>query len=181
MFLLETPRLRLRRFREADAPAFAAYRSDPEVARYQGWDDPYPLEQAEVFVAAMARCEPGRPGAWFQAAIERAADGVLLGDCAFQRLADEPRQAQIGCTLARAQQGRGYATEAVSRLLAHLFEDLELHRVIAVCDTENLPSRRMLERLGFRLEGEFRDSVWFKGAWGSERLYAMLRSDRRGR
>jgi aminoglycoside 6'-N-acetyltransferase len=180
-FLLETPRLRLRRFRDADASAFAAYRSDPDVARYQGWDAPYTLEQAAVFVAAMARSEPGVPGAWFQTAIERRGDGALLGDCAFQRFADEPRQAQIGCTLAREHQGHGFAVEAVSRLLEHLFTDAGLHRVVAVCDTRNAASRRLLERLDFRLEGEFRDNVWFKGAWGSECLYAMLRTDREPR
>jgi RimJ/RimL family protein N-acetyltransferase len=178
VFLLETSRLLLRPFRDGDAAAFAAYRSDPLVARYQGWDAPYPLEQATAFVASMTQVEPGRPGAWFQAAIERRADGAMLGDCAFQVLADEPRQAQIGCTLAREHQGQGVAAEAVSRLVEYLFADLGLHRVIGVCDLENQASRRLLERLGFQLEGVFRENVWFKGAWGSECLYATLRRDR---
>lgn len=178
MFLLETHRLLLRPFRDGDAATFAAYRSDPLVARYQGWDAPFTLEQATAFVASMMQAEPGRPGAWFQAAIERRADGAMLGDCAFQVLADEPQQAQIGCTLARAHQGQGIAAEAVSRLVEYLFADLGLHRVIGVCDLENQASRRLLERLGFHLEGVFRENVLFKGAWGSECVYALLRRDR---
>ena len=96
---------------------------------------------------------PGLPGEWYQVAIERKEDGALLGDCAFSVLAEDNHQAEIGFTLARQYQGKGYATEAVGRLLEHLFDDLGLHRVRAVCDVEIQPSARLMERLGMRREG----------------------------
>ncbi|HNX96274.1 MAG TPA: GNAT family protein [Candidatus Aminicenantes bacterium] len=180
-FRLETRRLVLRPLGPADAEAFSAYRSDPQVARFQGWEAPFSLERAREFIARLAEPEWATPGEWFQVAILRREDGGLVGDCAFQRLAAEPRQAQIGFTLARRYQGQGYAAEAVMALLGYLFEGLGLHRVTAVCDAENGTSIRLLERLDFRREGDFRENVWFKGIWGSEYLYALLAREWRAR
>ena len=174
---LDTPRLRLRPFRPADAPAFAAYRSDPRVAEYQGWDAPYPLERAQAFIDAMLASQPGQPGEWYQLAIELRAGGALLGDCAFKLLAHDPRQAEIGMTLAAGAQGQGYALEAGACLLDALFRGYDLHRVQANCDVLNAPSYRLMERLGMRREAHFVENLWFKGRWSSEYWYAILRSE----
>lgn len=177
MLRLETPRLILRPFQDDDLDAFVAYRSDPEVARYQSWEAPFPRAQGEAFIAEMQAAQPGAPGLWYQLAIERRAQLGLIGDCVFHRFAHEPRQAEIGFSLARAAQGQGYATEAISRLLAHLFDALALHRVTAICDAANRPSARVLERVGMRREGHLIENVWFKGRWGSEYHYALLRRE----
>jgi aminoglycoside 6'-N-acetyltransferase len=171
---LQTARLLLRPFVPSDASIFAAYRSDPEVARYQGWEAPFEVPQARAFIASMEQVVPGTPGAWYQLAICLRETGELVGDCAFRVLADEARQGEIGFTLARPHQGHGYATEAVKGLLGHLFGALKLHRVRAICDVENPASARVLERVGFRCEGQFRENAWFKGHWSSEYLYAIL-------
>ena len=173
-FPLQTDRLLLRSFQERDLETFAAYRSDPEVARYQGWDVPYPLERAAMFIAEMREKQPGIPGEWFQIAIERKQEAGLIGDCVFRIQAHDARQAEIGFTLSRKYQRQGYATEAVTGLLNYLFEMLNLHRVTAICDAENHASARLLEGIGMRREGDFVENIWFKGAWGSEYLYAVL-------
>lgn len=177
MLNLETPRLFLRPFQEGDAEVFSAYRSDPEIARYQGWETPYTLEQARAFIAEMAAAEPGTPGRWYQLAIERKHKPGLIGDCAFFRRGDDPCQAAIAFTIATHYQHRGYATEASERLLDYLFRELRLHRVTAVCDDANYASIQVLERLGLRREGHAIENVWFKGAWGSEYQYAVLRRE----
>jgi RimJ/RimL family protein N-acetyltransferase len=173
----ETDRLNLRPFEDRDAQAFSDYRSDPEVARYQGWEAPYSLKQAAAFVAEMKAAHPGMPGRWYQLAIERKCSGETIGDCAFQILMEDPRQAEVGFTLARPYQGQGFATEALTRLLDYLFLDLELHRVRANIDPENRASARLLERVGMRHEGHFIDSLWLKGSWCSEDWYAILRRE----
>lgn len=175
--ILETQRLFLRLFQDADLDAFVAYRSDPEVARYQGWDAPYSRERAVAFIAEMKAVQPGTSGAWLQLAIEIKGKSGLIGDCAFHILSGDPRQAEIAYTLARAYQGQGFASEAVARLFDYLFKDLNLHRVTANCDVENRASFRLLERVGLRREATFYQNVWFKGAWGSEYLYAILQSE----
>jgi RimJ/RimL family protein N-acetyltransferase len=174
MIILNTARLQLRPLTEADLPAFAAYRSDPEVARYQSWSPPYTMDQAKAFLEYMDRATPGTPGTWFQLAMERHAEPGIIGDCAFQVLVEDSRQAQIGFTLSSRHQKQGYAAEAVGALVDFLFTEYELRRITATCDALNTASARLLERIGMRREGQYIENVWFKGAWGDEYLYAIL-------
>jgi len=169
----ETARLDVRPFADADLEAFVAYRADPEVERYQSWSG-YTLDLGRSLIASMQRTSPGVPGQWYQFALEERADGTLVGDLAFKVNESEPREAEVGFTLAPAQQGRGYGTEALRGLLDYAFGTLALHRVIAVTDALNLPAAALLERVGMRREAHFRENVFFKGAWGSEFLFAML-------
>jgi RimJ/RimL family protein N-acetyltransferase len=173
---IETARLRLRRFGDADLTLFMAYRNDPVVARFQSWDG---ITEADAiaFVREQQTAPVGAPGEGLQIAIERRDSGRMIGDCMFKVMADDPCQAEIGYTLARDAQGQGFATEAVTALLAWAFPTFDLHRVIAVVDVENAASVALLERLGMRREAHFRKNVWFKGAWGDEYLYAILRDE----
>jgi RimJ/RimL family protein N-acetyltransferase len=174
MLTLRTGRLQLRPFQESDLPAFAAYRSDPEVARYQSWTAPYSMEQASAFLEYMKHVIPGTPGTWFQLAMERHAQPGIIGDCAFQVLPENASQAQIGFTLSRPFQQQGYAIEAVRALMDFLFSEYKLHRITATCDVLNLASAGLLERIGMRREAHYIENIWFKGAWGDEYLYAIL-------
>ncbi|MEI8411361.1 MULTISPECIES: GNAT family N-acetyltransferase [unclassified Kribbella] len=170
---VRTERLGLRRFTTADAEAFAAYRSAPEVARYQSWDAPVSLADALELVQDFEQGDPAVPG-WFQYAIDL--DGVLIGDLGLN-LHDNLMQAELGFTLSPAYQGNGYATEAVRGLLDHLFIERNLHRVSAECDARNTASARLLERVGFRQEGLRRANSWFKGEWTDDLLFGLLRTD----
>ncbi len=153
-----------------------AYRNDPKVARYQSWEGITEAE-ARALIQDVKEIQPWTPGEWLQIAIELREIGLLVGDCAFKIDEDDERQAEIGYTLARAYQGRGIASEAISCLLEYAFASLGLHRVIAITDVENAPSVALLARLGLRREGHFRQNVWFKGKWGDEYLYAMLQEE----
>jgi RimJ/RimL family protein N-acetyltransferase len=117
------------------------------------------------------------PGEWFQFAVELKETGTLLGDCALKVDEEEQYQAEIGFTLSREHQGKGYASEAVSRLLDSVFGDLGLHRVVAIAFCENERSVALLERLGMRREERFLQSARFEGGWADEYLYAILRDE----
>ena len=93
---LETKRLKLRAFQGRDIQDFAAYRSDPEVAKYQDWEAPYSLEKAAQLVKEMQVVHPGTPGEWVGIAIELKKGGNLIGDCAFHILAEDAQQERIG-------------------------------------------------------------------------------------
>ncbi len=173
-FCLETERLLLRQFQDSDLESFLAYRNDPDVARYQGWNIPYPRQKGKEFIEFMTRAFPSAQGEWFQAALELKSTHEMVGDVGFVVQKDDGRQAYIGYSLARAHWGNGFAYEAVSRMLAYLFDELTLHRVVAECDVDNAPSWKLLERLGFRRESHLVENIFFKGAYGSEYHYAML-------
>jgi RimJ/RimL family protein N-acetyltransferase len=175
----ESPRLLMRSFRDSDLEPFLAYRNDPEVFRYQGWDTPFTRQAAAEFIAIMKEGRPGTPGEWLQLAIERKDNAEMIGDIAFHITKTNQRTAYLGYSLARSAWGYGFASEAASKTLDYLFRVLDLHRVVADCDVKNAASIRLLEKLGFRREAHYIESFWLpeNGSWGSEYLYAMLQRE----
>lgn len=171
---IESPRLILRRFKDCDLAPFLAYLNDPLVARYQSWES-YTEQQAREVIEKQKKASPGSPGQWFTFALELKESGILIGHIALKMMED--RQAEIGFTLARAAQGRGLAHEGTVCVLDYVFTKLKLHRVIAIVDCDNESSIALLARLGLRREGHFIQNIWFKGQWGSEYLYAILRDE----
>ena len=161
---LVTERLVLRRSRPEDAEAISAYRSDPDVHRYQGWErtDP-PSVRAEI--EEMSGRLPGELGGWVQFSVEQRESGRLIGDVGLSRAEGEPGVIKVGYTIAPAFQGRGYAGEAVGALVRYAFESLGADLVRAYSSAENLPSIRVAEKVGMRLveriEHRYGDEVWF--------------------
>jgi RimJ/RimL family protein N-acetyltransferase len=176
LFPLHTPRLVLRRFTEADTGAFLGYRNDPEVVRSQNWTGCTAAEAAG-FIRRQQSQEAGVPGEWLQIAIALQETNELIGDCGVRVHAADARQATIGVTLARACRGRGFAVEALSCLFDYLFRQLALHRVVVDTDAANTAMQKLAVRLGMRHEGHLRQSLWFKGRWADEYLYAILREE----
>ena len=172
-----TDRLVLRLLRREDVPAFAAYRRDPEVARYQGWDTAYSEADGERLVAGQDGVELGAPGPWVQVAALDRATGELCGDCAVHVVTDQPQTAEVGVTLSPARQGSGLASEALAAVVTRLFERHGMHRVYARADDRNAAVQRLLERLGFRCEARLVEADWFKGEWTTLRIYAVLRAE----
>lgn len=163
-------RVVIRRLEPADAGPLAAYRSVPEVSRYQTWTS-FDLAQAEALIEEMASVEPG-PGQWYQLAIE--ARGELVGDLGYLIDQREHATARIGYSLDPAHQGQGLATEALVVFLDWAFPAHRLHRVIASVDPRNTRSSALLERLGFRREAHHVEALWFKGEWADDLVFAML-------
>lgn len=172
-----TPRLCLRPFRAEDLPPFAAYRAEPEVARFQSWDTSFSLADAERFLESQRGLELGARGVWMQLAAVDRSSGALHGDCALHVLDDQPATAEVGITMAPGSQGSGLATEALAGLIATLFEQHGFHRVFAQTDDRNVAVHRLLERLGFRCEGRMVEADWFKGEWTTLRVFAVLRRE----
>jgi RimJ/RimL family protein N-acetyltransferase len=173
---LETTRLVLRRLQSDDGPALCAYRSLPEVARLQGWETWGP-EDAARLIETQTGSEPAVPGTWFQLAIIEKAGGKLIGDCGLHCLQGDPRQMELGVTLAPAWQGRGYATEAMGSVIEFLFGPLNMHRISAITGAENHAAAALFHRLGFRREGHFIEHRWYKGHWESEFVFGLLQRE----
>lgn len=174
--VLRTDQLHLRLVGPQDVAALTAYRNDPQVAALQDWELPYPRTQAEELIArhaGLTRIEPGRS---HQIAIELA--GQLVGDV-YLSIDEHGGIATIGVTLARSAQGRGIGTEAVGALVDHVIAELGIHRIVADLSTQNVPSMRLLERIGMTAESTTRASYWWRGAWDDNLRYAMSAEDRR--
>ena len=171
---LETPDLLIRPFKRDDLKAFTDYRAQEAVARYQSWER-FNEEDALKLFQSMDYSKFGSSGYWYQLAIIRKTDGILLGDLAVHFI--DKDQMEIGFTISPTHQGQSIAKRAVTRLLDYLFGELHKHRVIAITDTRNIPANKLLEALQFRREAHFVQNIFFKGAWGDEYQYALLASE----
>jgi RimJ/RimL family protein N-acetyltransferase len=133
---LNSARLSLRRLQPNDEEPICAYRSLPQVARYQYWDKFSPDDAARL-VKEQVGAEPNIPGTWFQLAIIESKTGRIIGDCGLHCRKEDPHQMEIGITLAPSHQGLRYSDEAVECLLDYVFRSLDKHRVFARVDTLN--------------------------------------------
>jgi ribosomal-protein-alanine N-acetyltransferase len=171
-----TPRLRIRNLKLTDLNDFHIYRSNPDVTKYQGFDI-MTIEQADEFIKGQLDKEFGKAGEWVQYGIEHKTTGKIIGDCAIRLNLHDIRIAEIGITISYLEQKKGYAKEVLSSLLTFLFNSKNIHRVVEIVDIENLPSISLLKGVGFRLEGHFIENIFFKGKWGSELQFAMLKRE----
>jgi [ribosomal protein S5]-alanine N-acetyltransferase len=171
-----TPRLKIRNLRDTDLEAFHQYRSNPQVTKYQGFDT-FDFDQARVFIKAHSDRLRIVPGEWVQFGIENINTRQLVGDCALYLQMADSRIAEIGITISHLHQRKGYAKEAMQGLINFLFREKGIHRIVETVDAENIASIQMLKSLCFRQEAHFIESIFFKGKWGSEYQFAMLKKE----
>jgi RimJ/RimL family protein N-acetyltransferase len=164
---------RLRRLNTRDHAAFQAYRSIPELGRYQGWS---PMSDAEAleFLDEMQHAALFTPAHWIQLGIAEPASDALVGDIGLY-LSEDGTSGEVGFTLQPSAQGRGVASRAVCEAVQLLFAATDINRVLGITDERNLASIRLLERIGF----EFieRRRVAFRGEPCTEWVYALTRND----
>jgi RimJ/RimL family protein N-acetyltransferase len=171
-FPLRTARLLLRPFRQDDFDDVHAYARELEVVRYMEWGPNTP-EETQAFLERMFEAQGRWPRGDVNLAIEHLKDRRVIGSI---RLGLNPPadQADLGYSLNRDYWGRGLTTEAARALMGVAFRTLGVHRVWAWCDIRNAASYRVMEKLGMRREGAFRENIQVKGHWRDTFVYAIL-------
>ncbi|CAN5347354.1 GNAT family protein [soil metagenome] len=104
-------------------------------------------------------------------------DDRVVGAVGFHNLDMVNRSAHIGYWITGAYEGKGIVTRCCRVLIDYLFEKLELNRVQINCNVDNLRSRAIPERLGFKLEGVNRQVEFLHERFGDWAIYAMLREE----
>ncbi len=172
---LHTARLRLRPFTDADADALYALHSNAVVLRY--WDSPpwTDRERADRFLATCRQIADEGTGA--RVAIDRLTDGAFLGWCGVTQWNPDYRSASLGYCLGEAAWGQGFATEAAGALVQWAFDTFDLNRLQAEADTRNVASGRVLEKLGFVLEGTMREDCIVNGDVSDSWVFGLLRRE----
>ncbi|MDB2408087.1 GNAT family N-acetyltransferase [Jannaschia sp.] len=148
----------LRRLVPSDLVAFLAYRDDPAVARFQGWDA-MDAAQARGFLADMAQAPAFPRGGWWQIGIADAASGALLGDMGLC-LAADGTAVELGITLARAAQGGGRAEAAMRGAADLIWAATEAERIVVITDARNAPALRLIARLGLPQVDTLHETQW---------------------
>lgn len=177
--LFETERLYLREFNMDDADAVYAYAGDAENTVYMDWG-PESMDGVISFVKSRLAHQINTPRCVYDFAICLKRTGEFIGAMGLY-LDDNRQQAMLGYILNKAFWGSGYAVEAAKGFLKFGFMSLDLHRIWAKCDSENLSSEAVMRRIGMRKEGEMKYArytrVRAREQWRSEKYYAILQRD----
>lgn len=174
---LRTESLLLRRFRDEDWEDLYEYLSIPEVLQW--------LPKWECSIEACRQIATDRAKGNTYWAVCLGDRGKMIGHIEFHQVGNPDYSTyEIGCVFHPAYSGNGYATEALGRVIAYGFEELNVHRIIGVCDADHAASQRLMERLGMERDAHFRESHFLRKPgvgepvdWRDEYSYAILAPD----
>ncbi len=153
-----------------DAGALYGYRALLEVYQYQSWF-PGNISDAEEFIKKYSVNSTGEPGNWKQYGIYLSESNELIGDCGY--CPDSDNEAEIGYTISPGFQRRGLGEETVSTLINHLFKKKGIERIIASTDPENIPSIKLLEKLGFTVKEYKKESLEIRGEMKDDLIFEL--------
>jgi len=106
-------------------------------------------------------------------------DDKFVGTIGFHDLDLQNKRAAVGYWIDRSYEGRGIITRCCGVLIDYLFDRMDLNRLQINCAAENTRSRAIPERLGFTLEGTFRQYEFREDRSGDWVVYGLLKSERR--
>lgn len=181
---IETERLLLRPLAQSDFRQWSALRASSQ-AFLTPWEPTWAFDHLSrksfsnrVYWANRAIAQ----GSAFPVVLLRKDDGALIGSITLDNIRRGPSQAGtvgywVGAPFARM----GFMREGLSAVVDHAFNDIGLSRLEAGCLPENVASRGVLEKVGFKYEGVAQSYLQINGRWRNHVLYAALRMDRRGK
>ena len=169
---IETERLILRPMRVSDAQDMYDYAKRSEVTTYLLWS-PHPSRSyTEEYLRYIEKRY--RLGEFYDWAVVDRRSGRMIGTCGFTRFDFPHNVGEIGYVLSPDFHGRGFGTEAASRVLRFGFEVLGLHRIEVKFMQGNEASFHVAEKLGMTFEGYRRDAMLVKGKYHTIGMSAIL-------
>ena len=181
---IETERMVLRLPQHSDYRAWAALR-EGSAQFLQPWEPEWAadhLSRRSFTNRVQWSVRSHGQGAALALFLTRKSDDTLLGALTLDNIRRGPAQTgTLGYWIGQNHARQGYMREAIVAVAHHAFVRLDLSRLEAACLEENVASRGLLERSGFKYEGVAQSYLQIAGRWRNHVLYAMLRSDRRGR
>jgi RimJ/RimL family protein N-acetyltransferase len=172
---INTPRLRLREFIGSDFPALCELDSHPEMHKYERV--PPSEEETLHSLEEYIRSQHEVPRVQYRLAITIPPSDTVRGLIKLSRQWDVIREWETGWAVHPSEWGRGYAVEAGWYLINWGLHELDIHRVVAFCHTDNLSSVRVMEKLGMHRDGRLRETRWLNGRWWDEYIYSILEKE----
>ncbi|TDL82771.1 GNAT family N-acetyltransferase [Peribacillus frigoritolerans] len=173
--IIETKRLILREVTLDDAEDIYSYLSDQDVVKHMGLDPCQTVEDAWNEIK------------WYQSIYEEGIGirwGItlkdsdkMIGSCGFLNMAAKHYRAEAGFELSKDYWGKGIASEALEAVVKYGYKHLQLERIEALIEPANLPSQKLVEKLGFRREGLLRHYEYTCGKFDDLYMYSVLKKD----
>ena len=173
MPVITTPRLICSPVEEQDWPFYLSLQQDPDVMKFVANQRPIAVIRA-AFEPRLQHWTPGSDH-WLCLIVRDAASQKPLGATGY--IHRENDCAEVGFLFAPQAQGQGYGYESLRALCDFAFEQGGIRRLTATVTAGNIASRRLLEKAGFVLEGELRESFWLSGGWHNDWVFGLLKHE----
>lgn len=172
---LHTERLYLRKMNVSDAASLFKIWSDPDVTRFMNITHFTDENQAIAMINLLNDLAQENKAIRFSILVQESNE--IIGSCGYNSLDFDNLKAEIGYDIARSHWGKGYATEAISSLLAHAFSTMKLNRIEAKVDPGNVNSIKLLQKLNFTYEGTLRAYERVGETFSDLNMYSKLATD----
>ena len=172
---LYTPRLILRRMRRSDIEDIFDYAHNPETSKFLLWYPHQTLNDTRFYYRNVDKRY--KAGEFFDWAIEERLSGRMIGTCGFTAIHELDRKAEVGYVINPRHKGKGYATEALRRVLEFGFFELDFERIEAHYIIGNDKSLNVMEKCLMKHEGIQRHAVMAKGRFFDVGICAVLSSE----
>lgn len=84
---------------------------------------------------------------------------------------------EVGFSILSQYQNKGYGVESLRLLLGFAIDELKAHKVVGMCNIENIASGKMMSKCGMRLEGTFKEELDWNGKWTDQQFFSILESE----
>jgi ribosomal-protein-alanine N-acetyltransferase len=174
---LETDRLILRPLQESDAEAIFSYCSNPNVSRYTLWEPHTSIEDAEQFLRSYVfpkyeKKVPEPFGICFKGAVDS-----VIGTVGCFWASEANRCLELAYALAEPHWGQGIVVEAAKAVVDFVFAEYGIERLQCRCKAENIPSARVMEKLGMKREGTLRAATFHRARYWDMHYFSLLREE----
>lgn len=157
-----------------DTVDFFNYYSDPEVNKYILCDIPQDIEDARRELYYWRNIFYHNDGIYF--AIARKDNSKLIGSIGLTSRNNYHRRIELSYDLAKEYWRKGITTAAIKAVTKYAFEEMQMNRIEAFTSINNLPSKNLLLKNGFELEGLLRKHRYYKGNYVDVYIFSMLRT-----
>jgi len=175
--ILQTQRVRLRDLTESDISNIHDLHSLPQTDEFNTLGIPETISITEKIVAEWITAQLQVPRAIYTFCIEHTSTKEFIGLIGMKMGKPNYLTAEVWYKLHPSHWGKGYATEALNKILHFVFTELKLHRIEAGCAVENIASIKVLEKVGMIREGRKRKKLPIRGEWKDNYFYAILEED----
>ncbi|SKC79277.1 GNAT family N-acetyltransferase [Maledivibacter halophilus] len=177
--LIETSRLFIRDFVKEDWESVHTYASREDVVRFMEWG-PNSKEETKNFISRAIDFQQQNLRVNYDLAVILKETGELIGGGAINICNRKHKEGFIGYCFNPMYWRKGYGTETAEGLLNFGFNKLNLHRIYATCDINNIGSAKVLENIGMKREGHLRQNKWIRDRWRDSYLYSILEGEYKG-
>jgi len=173
--ILETDRLILREPSLKDVDDIFEYASDMDVNTFMPWDVHKSKDETRDFLEKSNEIFKSSDNIdWM---IELKSEKKVVGAISIREWNDQNKCADVGYVLAKKYWKKGISTEALRIVIKYGFEKLDVNRVEAHCDEENIGSYKVMEKAAMKYEGTMRQKILVKNKFVNMKIYSILRSD----